>query len=259
VFFSNRIQREGLFQNMRTIAIGDIHGCVKALQGLIDVLEPTAQDRLIFLGDYVDRGPDSKGVIDLLLNLQTVCETVFLLGNHEIMFRGVLSGLPADLWLQIGGKQTVTSYGGLLTSVPPQHTDFLYGLRNYFETDHHIFVHANYSAHLPMSDQPEQALFWDHLTDYLPAPHFSGKHVFLGHTPQAGGEVGHYHHLTCLDTCCFGGYWLTAMDVNTRECWQISREGHLRQNWRTVKLWWRKIQEWKLRRSFAKAEHTTPK
>lgn len=223
---------------MRTIAIGDIHGCVKALQGLIDIIEPTALDRLVFLGDYVDRGPDSKGVIDLLLSLESKCNTVFLLGNHEIMFRGVLGGLSPELWLQIGGKQTVTSYGGLLTNVPALHVDFLHRLHPFFEMEHHLFVHANYSAHLPMAEQPEQALFWDHLTDYLPAPHYSGKHVFLGHTPQSNGEVAIYRHLTCLDTGCFGGNWLTAMDVNSREYWQVSREGHLRQNWRWLKSWW---------------------
>ncbi len=243
---------------MRTIAIGDIHGCVKALQALIDVIEPTSQDRLVFLGDYVDRGPDSKGVIDLLLSIETLCHTVFLLGNHEIMFRGVLGGLAADLWLQIGGKQTVTSYGGLLSSVPPQHVDFLYRLKPHFETEHHLFVHANYSAHLPMSEQPEQALFWDHLTDYVPAPHHSGKHVFLGHTPQLGGEVGCYPHLTCLDTCCFGGYWLTAMDVNSRECWQVTREGHLRQKRRFLKFIWRKVRAWRAEKSKENARELPP-
>lgn len=228
---------------MRTIVIGDIHGCVKALHGLIDAIQPRTDDRLIFLGDYVDRGPDSKGVIDLLLQLQQQCQTVFLLGNHEIMFRGALAGLPIQPWLLSGGRQTITSYGGLLENVSGQHIDFLHGCVPYYETEKHLFVHANYLHDLPLCEQPEQTLFWEHLTSRIPQPHASGKHVYLGHTPQPGGKVGYYQYFTCLDTCCFGGYWLSAMDVETGELWQFSREGHFRENWRFLKKIWAKLQK----------------
>ena len=230
---------------MRTIAIGDIHGCVKALQGLLDALRPQPDDRLIFLGDYVDRGPDSKGVIDLLLELEQRCQTVFLLGNHEIMFRGALAGLAPELWLHAGGSQTVTSYGGLLENVSPRHIEFLYRCVPYYETPRHLFVHANYIADLPLDKQPEETLFWEHLTNRIPEPHISGKHVFCGHTPQPGGNLGYYQYFTCLDTCCFGGYWLSAVDVDTGEVWQFSREGHLRQNWRLFKKIWSMLQKFK--------------
>jgi serine/threonine protein phosphatase 1 len=232
---------------MRTIAVGDIHGCVKALQSLLDAVSPQPDDLMIFLGDYVDRGPDSKGVIDLLLNLQAQCQTVFLLGNHEIMFRGALAGLPAEFWLQSGGSQTVTSYGGLLNNVSPQHVEFLHRCLPSFETANHIFVHANYVADLPLCEQPEEVLYWRHLSDGLPNPHSSGKHVVCGHTPQPYGNIGYYQHLTCLDTCCFGGYWLSALDVDTGETWQVSREGHLRENWRLLKNIWNKLQSFKRR------------
>ena len=225
---------------MRKIAIGDIHGCVKALEALIGHLEVRSDDELIFLGDYVDRGPDSKGVIDFLLQLERQCNAVFLMGNHEIMFRGALRGLAPDLWLVAGGSQTVTSYGGLLKNVPAEHRDFLMRLLPYYETERHMFVHANYLAELPLCEQPEETLFWEHLTDRVPGPHVSGKHVICGHTPQRGGNVGHFQYFTCLDTCCFGGYWLSAMDVNTGEVWQFSREGHMREDWRFLrKLWLR--------------------
>ncbi len=226
---------------MRTIVIGDIHGCVKALQGLIDAIAPVATDRLIFLGDYVDRGPDSKGVIELLLQLQQRCQTIFLLGNHEIMFRGALAGLPVEPWLLAGGRQTITSYGGTLSGVNSQHIEFLYTCVPHYETERHLFVHANYLADLPLNEQPEQTLFWEHLTDRVPQPHYSGKHVYLGHTPQPGGNVGYYQYFTCLDTCCFGGYWLTAMDLESGEVWQFSREGHFRENWRFFKKLWAKL------------------
>ena len=228
---------------MRTIAIGDIHGCVKALQGLVDALQPQPTDQLIFLGDYVDRGPDSRGVIDLLIELQNRCSTIFLLGNHEIMFRGALAGFPVDPWLCAGGRQTVTSYGGLLSNVPSRHVEFLHSCIPYFESPQHLYVHANYLHELPLSDQPEQTLFWEHLTTRVPQPHYSGKHVFLGHTPQPGGRVGYYQYFTCIDTCCFGGFWLTAIDVHSGEVWQVSREGHLRQQWEFFKKIWAKLRK----------------
>jgi len=225
---------------MRTIAIGDVHGCSKALQGLLEVIGPTSQDRLVFLGDYVDRGPDSKGVIERLIELSATCQTVFLLGNHDIMFRGALRGLDPGLWLQQGGSQTVTSYGGLLENVPDAHRHFLDHCLPYYETAEEIFLHGNYVAELELAEQPEDILFWEHLSDRLPGPHVSGKHVYCGHTPQRDGKIGFFEYLTCLDTCCFAGLWLSAIDIDSKEMWQVSREGHLRQDWRMVKQLWAK-------------------
>ncbi len=212
---------------MRTIAIGDIHGCAKALEGLIAAIRPTESDRLIFLGDYVDRGPDSKRVIDLLLELRKRCQTICLLGNHEIMLRMVLSGPIPDDWLQLGGSETLASYGGSLKNLPPEHFDFLFGLLPYYETESAVFVHANYDATLTMRDQPEELMYWQHLTE-LPGPHQSGKRFFVGHTPQVSGEVGDFGYLKCLDTFCFGGGWLTAYEVDQGQTWQVSKQGRLR-------------------------------
>lgn len=226
---------------MRTIVIGDIHGCSKAVLGLLEAVKPTEGDRLIFLGDYVDRGPDSKGVIDLLIDLSQRCQTVFLLGNHEIMFRGAVRGLDPSLWLQIGGQPTVASYGGRLELVSQQHMDFLDACLPYYELENHVFVHANYLADLPLEQQPEATLFWEHLSDRIPDPHISGKHVFLGHSPQPHGRIGYFDHFTCLDTGCFAGYWLSAVDVDSGEVWQVSRQGHLRENWRIFRRIWLKF------------------
>ena len=220
---------------MRTIAIGDIHGCSKALQGLLEAIDPRPDDRLIFLGDYVDRGPDSKGVINLLIELRQRCRTVFLLGNHEIMFRGAIRGLSPELWLQIGGRPTLTSYGGDLRRVSSDHLEFLDACIPYHESEDHFFVHANYMAELPLHQQPEHSLFWEHLTERVPSPHCSGKHALLGHTPQHRGNIGFYGHFTCLDTACVAGYWLSAMDLQSGEVWQVSKLGHRRRVWRIVK------------------------
>lgn len=226
---------------MRTIAIGDIHGCAAALECLIAAIEPARDDRLIFLGDYVDRGPDSKGVIDQLLALRGRCETIFLLGNHEIMLRSMLVGPLTEIWLQLGGLETVTSYGGSLANVPRRHVEFLLGLLPYYETDSALFVHANYDARLPLAEQTEQMLYWEHLGDEMPGQHFSGKRAFVGHTPQMSGEVGRFGHLTCLDTFCFGGGWLTALDVDTGQLWQASAAGELRQKRGFLESLWGKL------------------
>lgn len=224
---------------MRTIAIGDVHGCSKALRGLLEIVDPKAEDRLIFLGDYVDRGPDAKGVIETLLALREKCQTVFLLGNHEIMFRGAVSGLNPELWLQIGGQPTLASYGGRLQNVSDKHVEFLNTCLPFFETEKHIFLHANYEPELDLVDQPEEVLYWQHLSVRVPGAHKSQKHVFLGHTPQVRGEIGYFGHFTCLDTACFAGYWLSALDVESGEEWQVSKQGHRRENWRLVKKLWR--------------------
>src|SRR5262245_4704597 len=96
---------------MRTLAIGDIHGCLRALDGILDEVAPQADDLVITLGDYIDRGPDSKGVLDRVLELSQRCRCVHLRGNHEVM---MLAARESDRhfweWLSCGGKQALASY-----------------------------------------------------------------------------------------------------------------------------------------------------
>ncbi len=104
---------------MRRFVIGDIHGCAKALRTLIETIAPQPDDELVFLGDYVDRGPDSRDVVDQVIELQQQCRVVALRGNHEIMLMGVaIGGLDDSVWLANGGKATVSSYGGCLSKIP---------------------------------------------------------------------------------------------------------------------------------------------
>ncbi|QDS86502.1 Serine/threonine-protein phosphatase 1 [Rosistilla ulvae] len=213
----------------RTIAIGDIHGCSRALRTLVENINPTAEDTLVFLGDYIDRGSDSRGVIDQLIDLQQRCNLVPLLGNHEIMFMGVVCGGMEDkIWMMCGGNATLASYGGALRHIPPAHIDFLRCCGAYWEDEQNICVHASYLPDQPMDRLGEQHLFWEHLSPVAPLPHISGKRVFVGHTPQANLEVLDLGHLVCLDTYCFGGGWLTAMDLDTAEVWQANLHGHAR-------------------------------
>lgn len=213
---------------MRRFAIGDIHGCSKALHTLIECIDPQPDDDLIFLGDYVDRGPDSRGVIDLILSLQDQCNVIALKGNHEIMLCGVaFGGLDPDIWMQSGGKATVSSYGGSLEKIPASHRSFLQSLKNFHETDGAIFVHASYDPNLSMDQQKDELLFWNHLPP-VPSEHQSGKRVYVGHTPQGDGTIMDLGHIVCIDTYCFGTGYLTAMNVGTDELIQVDKKGFRR-------------------------------
>jgi serine/threonine protein phosphatase 1 len=213
----------------RTIAIGDIHGCSKALRAIIDAIKPNSDDTLVTLGDYIDRGPDSKGVVDQLVDLQQSCNLIPLRGNHELMLSGVcLMNMPANHWVNCGGQSTIASYGGRLDRIPTPHLDFFRSLRPFYETERAIFVHAGYDPWQEMPDQTEHMLYWEHLPQLPLPPHQSGKTAYVGHTPQGTGRPLDWGHLVCLDTYCFGGLWLTALDVDSREMWQASYHGHLR-------------------------------
>ncbi|MDA1053765.1 MAG: metallophosphoesterase family protein [Planctomycetota bacterium] len=213
----------------RTIAIGDIHGCAKALAALIEVIKPTEDDVIVPLGDYVDRGPESREVVDLLIDLVDRCQLVPLLGNHESMMLDSIE-LPEyrGHWCRVGGRETLESYGCSLEELPFDHLVFLRGLKRYYETDSHLFVHANYDASLPLEQQSDRHLLWEHVIYTLPGRHCSGKTAIVGHTPQGSGEILDMGYLVCIDTYCFGGGWLTALDVESGKVWQANRDGELR-------------------------------
>ncbi len=213
----------------RTIAIGDIHGCASALAALLKAIQPTADDVIIPLGDYVDRGPDSRCVIDLLIGLVDQCQLIPLLGNHEVMLLDACQSIEVlEAWLEVGGRETLASYGGSLDEMPVEHRVFLQGLRRYHETETHMFVHANYHDRLPLMQQPDRLLLWEHIVRWIPKPHVSGKTVIVGHTPQGSGEILDLGFVKCIDTYCVGGGWLTALDVESGIVWQANRDGELR-------------------------------
>lgn len=215
----------------RIIAIGDIHGCSRALATLLEAVDPQAEDVLVLLGDYVDRGPDSRGVLDQLIALDQRCHSYPLLGNHEeILLSVVAEGASPELWLRYGGAATLDSYGfdGDLGVIPEEHIAFLRGCRDYFETESHFFVHANYLAQVPLSRQPAKTTRWTTLREIIPGPHCSGKTAVVGHTSDETGEVFSLGHLICIDTFCYGGGWLTALDVTSGQTWAANEQGQLR-------------------------------
>lgn len=214
----------------RTIAIGDIHGCPAALRAIIDAIAPTVDDTLVLLGDYVDRGPDSRGVLDYVLELEQRYKLVPLLGNHELMLLDAIEN-PQVMgpWLECGGDSTVRSYDGRLSNVPAEHLSFIRRCKRYYEIPTHFFVHANYAADVSLDEQPDFLLFWEHLYIHLPLPHENGKVAIVGHTSQKKGEVLDLGHVVCIDTFCHGGGWLTAMDLQSGQLWQADRNGRLRE------------------------------
>jgi serine/threonine protein phosphatase 1 len=214
----------------RTIVIGDIHGCDAALARLLAEIAPTANDLIVTLGDYVDRGPNAKSVIQRLINLQHACRVVNLMGNHELMMLSALdNSSELDFWLASGGQATVASYDESLENVPAAHLEFLSQCLPFFELESYFFVHANYTPGISLDKQPDFALYWEHLTAYTPEQHLSGKTAIVGHTPQRDGRVLDLGHLLCIDTFCYGGGWLTALDVNSRQVWQANMQGELRE------------------------------
>jgi serine/threonine protein phosphatase 1 len=215
----------------RLIAIGDVHGCVAALRAIIDAVDPQHDDTVVPLGDYVDRGPDSRGVLDLLLELAQRCDLRPILGNHEEMMLSAIRGKsPYRWWLQHGGNDTLDSYGfvGDFRVIPVEHLSLLDSCLDYFETDDCFFTHAGYVASEPLDRQPAEALRWVGLDERLPGPHVSGKTAIVGHTAQRKGRVLDAGHLRCLDTYCYGGGWLSAMDVRSGQLWQADRNGRMR-------------------------------
>jgi serine/threonine protein phosphatase 1 len=221
----------------RTIAIGDIHGCRDALAALMDAIQPGPEDTVITLGDYIDRGPDSRGVLDLLLDLAGRCQLVSLLGKHEEVLLVALRDITAlRRWLAPGGAEALRSYGWasggprrtLASWIPEPHRTFLAACQPYHETATHLFVHAGYLPELPMDQQPGEALRWRVTNATTAVQHCSGKVAVVGHTPQRTGEVLDLGFLICIDTSCVRGGWLTALETATGRVWQADRAGRLR-------------------------------
>ena len=195
-------------------------------------MAPTRDDLLITLGDYVDRGPDTRGVLDRLLALESTGRLIPLLGNHEQMMLDARDDLERQrFWRFYGGEAALASYApadrpGELDDVPEEHWQFLARCRDYMETARHIFVHADVDPARPLSEQSSEILRWRKLTPH--APHGSGKLVVCGHTPQKSGLPWVLAGQICIDTWVYGDGYLTCLDVDTLDYWQANQQGHTR-------------------------------
>ena len=217
---------------MRLLAIGDIHGCFDALIALWGVVKPLAADTVVFLGDYVDRGPQSREVLDLLVREAEKANRIFLRGNHEVMMLGAAENpFRAESWKQCGGLDTLLSYdirGGLdwPSKIPEAHWRFLEKTIRYYETEKHIFVHGCLDPELKLEGQSDDVLYWQTF-DQL-QPHISGKKVVCGHTTLAEGEIEDVGHGVCIETAVAYGGWLSCLEVHSGEFWQADQKGQTR-------------------------------
>jgi len=219
---------------MRCYVVGDIHGCSEELACLLESLPFEPMDRLIFLGDYVDRGPDSKGVISYLLDWQRRGdrEMIFLKGNHEDMFLSYL-GLPGrygEMFLFNGGGATLASYGVLgrnhsaeeiRSRIPQDHLEFLKALKSHYLMKPFLCVHAGINPRKPMEHQTEEELLWirdEFILNRHPLPYT----VLFGHTPQQE-VLFHLPYKIGLDTGLVFGNVLSCLEVEEKVLFQVAR------------------------------------
>lgn len=221
----------GVPSRARTIAVGDIHGCSRALSTILAAIAPEPDDTIVVLGDFIDRGVDTRGVIDQLIKLSSQCRLISLQGNHEQMMLDAMEDrTKLRTWLHYG-EATLMSYGveATLESISNEHIAFVRSTCDYFETASHIFVHATYVPNLPMEEHSTLFLRWESFEPARLTPHCSGKKVIVGHTRQESGEVCDIGFASCIDTGCYRGGWLTAMEVVTGRIWQANLMGQLRE------------------------------
>ena len=233
----------------RTLAIGDVHGCALALDAVLAAAAPRPGDAVVMLGDYVDRGPDSRGVLNRLLRWEANYPGVRLIplrGNHEILMlaagdaatvaAGASSIEAVRAWVGVGGDAALASYApaarpGRFSDVPAEHWELLrYGLFDHFETDTHFFVHANAYAECPLAGQPHFMPFWESWHEPPPL-HESGKRMISGHTPQRSGLPRVTPYAVCLDTGAGFGGPLTCLHVESGRLWQADDAGEVVTGW----------------------------
>ena len=201
----------------KTYVIGDVHGCYQTLKALLDKISPDPQtDVVVFLGDYVNRGPDSKKVISELLRLQRQFRHFMaLMGNHEFMLLNYLAGRDQEFFLMMGGRQTLESYGiddssrsSLLSRLSQDHLRFLNDLPAYWEDEDYIYVHGGLQPGVHLTQQTTEWLLWAR-EKFIKSDYDFGKRIVFGHTPfntpriepnKIGIDTGAVYggRLTCL-------------------------------------------------------------
>ncbi len=192
---------------MGLIAIGDIHGCVGTLDVLLKLLAPAQDDHLIFIGDYIDRGPDSKGVIDRLLRLRQSQQCTFLRGNHEAFMLAYLQDQEFELWGMNGGVATLRSYAvdGQNVYIPEEHVDFVRQTQLYYDDPGFFFVHAGLRPELTIAENlahcGEEVFLWEREHLHVHESELAWeKTVVCGHTPKP--EPLNLDKLIDIDTGC---------------------------------------------------------
>lgn len=204
-------------ENERTFIVGDIHGCLDVLKRLMDKIHwRPDEDRLIFLGDYIDRGADSRGVVDYILEISKESSLVqCLLGNHENILLDFLSTGDPRLLLINGGITTLESYQvanerGDEPLIPRDHVAFFQKLLLYIELDDYYVVHAGFRPGVEVDKQSLEDLIWIR-EPFIFSDYDFGKTVIFGHTPLAEPLV--MDNKIGLDTGAVYGNRLTCLEI----------------------------------------------
>lgn len=217
---------------MSVFAIGDIHGCPDELEVLLSVIAPTSGDTVVFLGDYVDRGPASRSLVDRLLRLPAEdFASVFLRGNHEDMLLAYLgvSGRHGDVYLENGGGATLASYGippgtpraAVRRLFPDAHIDFFRACVLQHVAPPFLFVHAGIRPGIALAQQEEEDLLWIR-EEFFAQPHALPYTVVFGHTPTREARVELPYRIG-LDTGLVYGNKLSCLDVDGQRLVQVGR------------------------------------
>lgn len=211
--------------NEKLYAIGDIHGCFQNLKSLMDQIpfQPDS-DTIVFLGDYIDRGPDSFNVVSYLIDLKNNSKNaIFLKGNHEDMLDGFISGNNRNLFLANGGEQTLRSYLKVQNfpssfPIPAEHLDFFRSLLPYYETEDFIFVHAGLKQGVDLKDQKPRDLFWIR-KQFINSDYDFGKRIVFGHTPFPEPYIS--HNKIGIDTGAVYGNKLTCVELTRMDFFSV--------------------------------------
>lgn len=227
----------------RKIVFGDIHGGYRALQQVLDRVEPQQTDQLIFLGDYVDGWSQSAQVIDCLLELEQHYNCVFIRGNHDVFCHNWLAkGMEEPMWhLHGGGPVTKNSYASHSATQRAQHVGFFERLRNFYvDEENRLFIHAGFtSLHGVYKEHYETNFYWDRslletalllkdsgldeTSPYFPKRFRHYNEIYIGHTPTTNYGVDtpmQLERLCNVDTGAAYKGCLSAMDVISRQVWQ---------------------------------------
>jgi len=200
---------------MMTFAVGDVHGCVDKLVGLVAQCLRHAADRpsrFVFIGDYIDRGPDTRAVIEFLMALQRQKgqDLIALRGNHEAMMLKAVHTGDGALWLLNGAAQTLASYGVAdWAGLPAAHVDWIASLPLCFDDGQRYFVHAGINPAVPLDRQTEHDQLWIR-EPFLSDPRDFGRLIVHGHTPLPSGRPDQRANRLNLDTAAVFGGPLTA-------------------------------------------------
>jgi serine/threonine protein phosphatase 1 len=219
-------------------AVGDVHGRADLLAQLLSEIDadlkahPSPQAVHVFLGDYIDRGPDSRQVLDLLIARSQRHETIFLKGNHEVLVEEFLRDSESfAIWRDVGGIDTLLSYGirpppnpdanelamlarRLAEVLPPAHRQFFRHLRRSFICGDFFFVHAGVRPGVPLSQQADEDLFWIR-DEFLDSEKEFGKIIVHGHNPVM--EVEFHSNRINIDTGAFVTGRLSCLRIESDE------------------------------------------